>query len=145
MRISDWSSDVCSSDLIVEHPEKIPCPPGIAAHHKEARGIERDIGAAVLGVGKVDAPHRPVMIARFEVRLGQYADLLDRRLVHHRRDLARPALINAHVLAGCGIDAADALGRSKLINPPGAELAPEASCDRFPMRHSRATEKHPAR
>src|SRR3546814_13203608 len=92
MRISDWSSDVCSSDLIihiVEHPEKIPCPPGIAAHHKEARGIERDIGAAVLGVGKVDAPHRPVMIARFEVRLGQYAALLDRRLRSEERRVGK--------------------------------------------------------
>src|SRR3546814_20687572 len=78
MRISDWSSDVCSSDL--------------------------------------------------------YADLLDRRLVHHRRDLARHALIDAHVLAGGGIDEADALGRSKLIDRPGAEVAQENSRDRFAAR-----------
>src|SRR3546814_4082772 len=100
MRISDWSSDVCSSDLaepaevgaaeafeqqvesgprkpqcperdendqrviealpvqivhIVEHPEEVPRPPRIAAHDKKARGIERDIGAAVLRIGEVDA------------------------------------------------------------------------------------------
>src|SRR3546814_13350162 len=27
MRISDWSSDVCSSDLRVEHPDEVGCIP----------------------------------------------------------------------------------------------------------------------
>src|SRR3546814_13965787 len=50
------------------------------------------------------------------------------------RDLARHALIDAHVLAGGGIDEADALGRSKLIDRPGAEVAQENSRDRFAAR-----------
>src|SRR3546814_10825562 len=129
MRISDWSSDVCSSDLsgprkpqcperdendqrviealpvqivhIVEHPEEVPRPPRIAAHDKKARGIERDIGAAVLRIGEVDAPHRALMIARFKVRLRAHAAFADRRLVHQRTDVAGHLLIDkigrAHV------------------------------------------------
>src|SRR3546814_5731012 len=61
------------------------------------------------------------------------------------RSLARHALINAHVLAGGGIDEADALGRSKLINRPGTEIAQEDSCDRFTTRQGSDVEKLPGR
>src|SRR3546814_18398625 len=41
MRISDWSSDVCSSDLVVLHPEvdpeRAPFEPAAAAHGEVRR------------------------------------------------------------------------------------------------------------
>src|SRR3546814_6100020 len=33
MRISDWSSDVCSSDLTMERSARISVPPGIRHQH----------------------------------------------------------------------------------------------------------------
>src|SRR3546814_2217748 len=56
---------------IVEHPEEVPGPPRIAAHHQKARGVGRDIGAAILGIGEVYPPHRAFMVARFESRFGR--------------------------------------------------------------------------
>src|SRR3546814_5475860 len=79
---------------IVEHPEEVPGPPRIAAHHQKARGVGRDIGAAILGIGEVYPPHRAFMVARFESRFGQQARLPDRRLVDHRRDIAGEALVD---------------------------------------------------
>src|SRR3546814_9887301 len=92
---------------IVEHPEEVPRPQRIAAHDKKARGIERDIGAAVLRIGEVDAPHRAFMIARFKVRLREHADFADRRLVHQRADVAGHLLIDMNQLATRCIDEAN--------------------------------------
>src|SRR3546814_9998221 len=46
MRISDWSSDVCSSDLVARHLDAVPTRK--AGHHRLHAGIDRgDIGQAV--------------------------------------------------------------------------------------------------
>src|SRR3546814_6876399 len=34
MRISDWSSDVCSSDLSIDPPQMVPIEKEIAGHHR---------------------------------------------------------------------------------------------------------------
>src|SRR3546814_8040631 len=52
MRISDWSSDVCSSDLFVEHDTGRACG-GIAP----ARGIDHDEG--VVGDDQIGPGARP--------------------------------------------------------------------------------------
>src|SRR3546814_6796965 len=46
MRISDWSSDVCSSDLAVRHRQ-------VAAHHG---GCDVDVACGVEGAGLLLAP-----------------------------------------------------------------------------------------
>src|SRR3546814_2193269 len=58
MRISDWSSDVCSSDL---HGRE-----GLVAARLEARGVERRAGCEDNAVGRprLDAPDRIVGDAR---------------------------------------------------------------------------------
>src|SRR3546814_6788587 len=47
MRISDWSSDVCSSDLLGERPKSDRLAPKVLAHIAEGRSyrwIARDLG-----------------------------------------------------------------------------------------------------
>src|SRR3546814_8505644 len=43
MRISDWSSDVCSSDLIQRHPILAPAP---GVELRMLRGTQADVGVA---------------------------------------------------------------------------------------------------
>src|SRR3546814_5177926 len=40
MRISDWSSDVCSSDLVLHIAAPRPAPPGGIATHRIVRTVE---------------------------------------------------------------------------------------------------------
>src|SRR3546814_7760556 len=56
MRISDWSSDVCSSDLLLAHREAGP-QRGVEAHR--ARGIPMDAIGLVLEGDLVACPDRP--------------------------------------------------------------------------------------
>src|SRR3546814_2832065 len=109
--------------LIVEHPEEVQRPPGVAAHDEEACGIQRDIGAAVLGIGKIDPPHSTFVIARFEVRLRDHAYLADRRLIHHRCDFAGNSLIDANISAVRSVDQTNAFGGAEFVYRPGAKIA----------------------
>src|SRR3546814_20541113 len=40
MRISDWSSDVCSSDLLDGHPTTLSWLGGVRGHRVQALGVE---------------------------------------------------------------------------------------------------------
>src|SRR3546814_4903515 len=56
MRISDWSSDVCSSDLIIEvdRISRLESQPFETEHHHEIAAIERNhIGRHMAGIGKI--------------------------------------------------------------------------------------------
>src|SRR3546814_5541550 len=55
MRISDWSSDVCSSDLVRFDQRRIADEPREAA---EVRGRIEDIGIAGAGIGGEPALHQ---------------------------------------------------------------------------------------
>src|SRR3546814_16820693 len=70
MRISDWSSDVCSSDLIADHPHQRDVEPHIGAHADRAdhqQGCDR-IDAVIdeiAIVGPLDAaPAREAAVER---------------------------------------------------------------------------------
>src|SRR3546814_15277888 len=88
MRISDWSSDVCSSDLEVGH-----------------RHAHRHAGAAVAAVGAVDevagAAESPVQCLRVEARQARIARVEDK--------VARGALGEIAARRGPGVEHARAL------------------------------------
>src|SRR3546814_6248623 len=60
MRISDWSSDVCSSDLVVPtcYQSDSPCHPKIGPAAVTKRPQRRD-GRAEVGVAKADPAVKP--------------------------------------------------------------------------------------
>src|SRR3546814_15011460 len=74
MRISDWSSDVCSSDLVVQdgvagapvRPVALPVGPAPAllrARRAERVEVDGDVAAIAPGVGEVDpAPRRRIVL-----------------------------------------------------------------------------------
>jgi hypothetical protein len=119
---------------IVDHPEEVPCPPGIATHHQETGGVERNIGTAVFGVREIDAPHRAFMVARFKIGFGEHTYVADRRLVHHRRDIAGDLLVDPNILAARRIDKACAPGGADLIDRPRTEIAQNHASDGFAAR-----------
>src|SRR3546814_5577401 len=70
MRISDWSSDVCSSDLIdrrldagepqAEHADDATGTPGASHHHRRVRFADRRRKAVCqLAVGQADGARYP--------------------------------------------------------------------------------------
>src|SRR3546814_2393068 len=92
MRISDWSSDVCSSDLVghVSHvagvqPSVLEAGFGrfriaeIADHHRGAAAID----AADLPV----AQHRAVIVADFHLHVADRAAAVDDRSEEHTSEL----------------------------------------------------------
>src|SRR3546814_4599643 len=72
MRISDWSSDVCSSDLIfglVTHESEIVIkPPFLGDPSTKSRGVS-------FGITKEERPHCPRSLNRRELPL-QFSDFL---------------------------------------------------------------------
>src|SRR3546814_5197926 len=92
MRISDWSSDVCSSDLVLLHPHIISI-----AQSLDGRGISRRAANAEL--------LKPLDQARFgkaRRRLGEMLVRIDLALeraiapVHHRQQ--RPGVIGVLIV-----------------------------------------------
>src|SRR3546814_3565494 len=61
MRISDWSSDVCSSDLVVDHgPRSAEAPLGFVGEPAHAELAFAIIGPSVVVQDRVDAGARAV-------------------------------------------------------------------------------------
>src|SRR3546814_1413627 len=58
MRISDWSSDVCSSDLLVCDGIMVVTPAGSTAYHLSAHGPLLPLDANVLALTPI-SPFRP--------------------------------------------------------------------------------------
>src|SRR3546814_20429406 len=53
MRISDWSSDVCSSDLVADvasYPDFMPWCGGAIVHKHDEHGMEASITISIAGI-----------------------------------------------------------------------------------------------
>src|SRR3546814_6461898 len=121
MRISDWSSDVCSSDLYDKAGRRIvPPAPGKAVEHQVAPGHRIGLAQAVQNL-------RPL--------LGHDAEELQ-RLLPVRRDIFRHCLReprSGHFLGHELVERAGKLARSRT-----ASAAPIGRPSRSPKRWTRS-------
>src|SRR3546814_18780896 len=86
MRISDWSSDVCSSDLEVGTEEARVVPVGLRLVRRGVHLILGRPAAPVGGAARLRVPHvRPVAVARLALDLDLDAGLLGGLLVEQPR------------------------------------------------------------
>src|SRR3546814_1560756 len=108
MRISDWSSDVCSSDLLAAQPRHLALADAIQAHG--AHQIVDRAGGDALDVGFLDD--------RGQRLLGQAPGLQEGREVAPLAQLGNPQLDRA----GTGLPVPVAVAVA-LVAPLGAALA----------------------
>src|SRR3546814_2316396 len=71
MRISDWSSDVCSSDLRPHRPSWLASPREAAEHQRDGVGIERRRGDAGLAHRAGHTPDHAAFGRSEERRVGK--------------------------------------------------------------------------
>src|SRR3546814_20160758 len=98
MRISDWSSDVCSSDLVILHRQVVA---DVALQHRDRRTLDRRIGLpqhaieigeliggaeAAVDIGGGEAP-RPVGLVVRIVGAGDRKSVVSGKSVSGRVDL----------------------------------------------------------
>src|SRR3546814_1531537 len=93
MRISDWSSDVCSSDLIADLPD----PTGILVHQRRVRQRVGGIGVVEIALA-IAAPDREFPEARQPLQIESMAVALVAQAigveqVERRRAEARRVII----------------------------------------------------
>src|SRR3546814_18732597 len=93
MRISDWSSDVCSSDLLEAPDARLVLP----------EQVQWQVVLDLAGLGFIDEIVEPARIAG-QPGLPAVAVELDRRLAAPARFLAE-GLIAAFISLGCGVRA----------------------------------------
>src|SRR3546814_7161626 len=120
MRISDWSSDVCSSDLWPGHCAAVP----------EAHVPDRTLADTAVAADEQHVVEAPAPRLAGQVELGECPDVLDvrqRALVHeagraHRfwRRFARRGQSHYHVTVS---------GRQRLRGLRGALELPRADCN----------------
>src|SRR3546814_3931102 len=115
MRISDWSSDVCSSDLYV------PRIPRVAP---TAKAVHRPVDAPVRGGEQPAALH-----AAFQVGVDNPLDLGFGTLVHHAPARAAvlaavDALFRHHRIDGIGHGAVGREGDDVTARQPPVDVAP---------------------
>src|SRR3546814_5331499 len=148
MRIRDWSSDVCSSDLDMGAPGRAPMP-GIVAHRSLLGGLSQRIGnplGGALVIGREGDPDMAVV----EDRIIFAISLLD--LVERLGDQEGADAIAGHE-GKAGLEEVEPPERRKLVQhhqelvlavavPDAFELLGQAAADRKSPRLNSATNAH---
>src|SRR3546814_17662303 len=114
MRISDWSSDVCSSDLIV-HVRDIVHPDS-EAQYDDVRAILNSLGAnGPQDGGEGDAPDA---IPQIEIWNKVDTADVDRRAIIEEMAARRPDVTVISAVTGAGVEAARSIMASQCTAAP---------------------------